>query len=586
MENGRLLVIYRRYLGLLLLSALLVCVLSLGIRADGYLDSVARAIDSLEKGAAADCVSAIDEALEYNANDPLAYAVLGTLYLSRSDLKRGDEMFRKAAQLDPQFVEAEYALGIRALIQKDLEGSLGRFLNAASGGFGQGSGGAVEYIKSLMSGLYTAPLDKSYPQDSAMTAMQALRLLKSGSYKESLSRWSDILSTIGNEGTAPSGLFGMGLSKETPLIVSHSPLKASVPTIVSQMAKAPKVSGRVTLKADLKNARNVMFVSFKIDGRLTGVMNTPPFEMVWDSDSVSDGLHTIRIEGSDFSGLVLSSKTMVVSVTSAKASTSGLASGESAAELRARLRELLALRPATETVNYDMAFCCAKIGDAKGRERALERAVACDPGFRDARKMLGAIYRGSAVAASAAKPRDLAIVVRGGPSLNTADFLSAFGRAKIPAVFMLDPVRMQGNARAVQNISEAGHRLGVAVIDLRGKDVSEKNICRRFFTGVSALRSLTGQGTRLFGLDVNRPGLSYPAFVAEFRLVDVAALGVTVHGETSELFIQNALRAAKKTRVLVLEDNNPVAVISVGEMLASLNAAKYRFVSLQQVMAR
>ncbi len=556
-------------------------------RAEGYIDSMTTALDAMEQGAANECADAIDEAFGYNANDPLAYVAYGTLLLSHGNLKDSAVYLQKARSLDPGFVETDYLLGIRSLMQRNFENSLSHFLDAASGGFGDGSAGAVEYSKSLMGNLYTAPLDANYPLDPAMTGMQALRHLKSGQCQESQKRWNQVLTGIGGYGVRPSGLFGMTFVRETPVSGVGGPLKRSSSGILSRVAKAPNVTGKVTLRADIKNAKNVMFVSFSIDGRLAGVMNSPPYEMTWDSTTAANGIHTVTIDGSDFSGLLISSKNMTISVANQGSAVSGLVRGERASELRERLKRLLLLKPASEATNYYLAYCFSKLGDAKGREQALERTLACNPRFRDARAQLSSIYKASRSRGAVPGGKTLALVIKGGPSPNTADFLDSLKKSNCKATFLLTPERIFSDNLLVKRIVEEGHTVGVLATDRgKGKDMSEQVLTKEFFTGVSLLRAMAGQGTRVFDLDTNRTGLSYPAFAHDFGLADMTQRGMLVRGETTELFVEQALRAAGKTRILLMRDDDPVAVIAAAGLVQRLQTVGYQLVGAQRALGQ
>lgn len=79
------------------------------------------------------------------------------------------------------------------------------------------------------------------------------------------------------------------------------------PTIVLQTpADNSIVHGSVTVTADIEDDRSVAEVQFFVEGVLQTTLQQGPFRFYWDSTTVADGAHTLRLVATDGSGNVTS----------------------------------------------------------------------------------------------------------------------------------------------------------------------------------------------------------------------------------------------------------------------------------------
>ncbi|MCC6445708.1 MAG: hypothetical protein IT210_19920 [Armatimonadetes bacterium] len=74
------------------------------------------------------------------------------------------------------------------------------------------------------------------------------------------------------------------------------------------------VRGVLAIDARLKNAPNIRYVTFSVDGRLRAMIDTEPFEFLWDTTEVEDGRHVIEVKGLDKDGSALATTRKAVIV--------------------------------------------------------------------------------------------------------------------------------------------------------------------------------------------------------------------------------------------------------------------------------
>ncbi len=99
------------------------------------------------------------------------------------------------------------------------------------------------------------------------------------------------------------------------LVAQNSPLIDTTPPTISMLAPpdGSKVSGSITISADATDNVAVAGVQFKIDGVDLGPEDTtPPYSLLWDTTTVSNGNHTITAVARDTSNLTASASVSVI----------------------------------------------------------------------------------------------------------------------------------------------------------------------------------------------------------------------------------------------------------------------------------
>jgi Flp pilus assembly protein TadD len=78
----------------------------------GYLDHVSDALNSLELGLTNEALDSLREAIEFNANDPIAHTAAGLALLSGGRAAEAMAEFDAAVELDPDCAEAACGRGL------------------------------------------------------------------------------------------------------------------------------------------------------------------------------------------------------------------------------------------------------------------------------------------------------------------------------------------------------------------------------------------------------------------------------------------------------------------------------------------
>jgi len=87
----------------------------------------------------------------------------------------------------------------------------------------------------------------------------------------------------------------------------------AAPTIsVTVPVAGAVVNGTLTIQADVTDANGVSHVDFSIDGNLLETRNTPPYDVIWDTTTETDGSHTVDVVAVDAVGNSVSQSVSVV----------------------------------------------------------------------------------------------------------------------------------------------------------------------------------------------------------------------------------------------------------------------------------
>ncbi len=89
---------------------------------------------------------------------------------------------------------------------------------------------------------------------------------------------------------AISGLFLRGMVRCTPTVTY------TLTTYIESPQEGDTVFGRVTIKAKVVGTDQLQFLTFTVDGEIIGNVDSPPYEIVWDTEQTGDGWHVLRVE--------------------------------------------------------------------------------------------------------------------------------------------------------------------------------------------------------------------------------------------------------------------------------------------------
>jgi len=555
-----------------------------------YLDWIDDALAAIETGRNPDAVQSLSQALALNENDPLAHCALGFALLTggRPLAEAGSE-FAAAAQLDTTCAEAAYGLGLVALAKADIAEAARLFIQAQQARPDLNMAGTIGYVKYLAGGISDLPAENSY--DEALQALHALTQMQHGCYSDAESIWQSLQEKAWRTGCGERFGCSMTFDKSRPLALTGSPIKRAYRSQAPARAKLPTVSGNVNLKADLSRAREVRMVSFFVDGAFVGMSNTPPFSYVWNTRKTPNGVHTVRIEGSDAAGTVVSSKSMkVVVANKGDGLPSARVAGRRADELWRRLWACMSVKASAANVNYNVALCASHRGDREAEKAALERVLAADPDHEEAAGRLSALYghaaRTGPIYGGSKARKVIALTFDDGPKSDTARILDILKQKGVKATFFLVGAQAQTYPDIVKRIAAEGHQVGSHTYNHRDLEyLTESQITQELFKTAATLRALTGQEVRYLRPPGGHVGKKLPTVARRFHLTTVlwSANCAPYEGKSRQKLFDYVVSSAKPGGIVLLHNLELVTLNALPDIIDALRRKGYEFVTVSEL---
>ncbi len=460
--------------------------------------NIAGALESLASGETRQSADSIRSALACDANEPLAHVALGMTLLTGGRPEDAMLEFAAAEKLDPNCADAIYGSGLSYLAAGKFEQAIDHLARAQAADPSLDARGALEYAKAVAGNVYNEP---AQPRESeALQALDAFALTSKGNYAEALEIWRELQRVSARPGSGERIGCAMTFVHRAPLALTGWPLPNGA-RVEAAASKARTVSGVTVLRADMREAQGVRMVLFFVDGVLVGMTNAPPFEYDWDSSRVSNGSHTLKVQGLSADEAVLSEKSTEVVVKNAGAASSTRLTGAEADRLWKKLRGLMTLRPSVAAIDYNLALCAVHTGDRDLAAAALERVMAADPDYLDAADRLAALYgsngKGKRLYKGDQSKRVVALTFDDGPNKNTYKLLQVLRDKNVKATFFVVGKQVEANPDVTRRISDEGHEIENHTYGHRALEfLSTGEIEQEVFKNCAAVRAVTGKRMR------------------------------------------------------------------------------------------
>jgi peptidoglycan/xylan/chitin deacetylase (PgdA/CDA1 family) len=490
-----------------------------------YLDWVNDSLAALEAGRTTDALQDIRQAFAANANDPLAHCALGLALLTGGRAADGRAEFAATARLDPTCAEAVYGMGLVALAKPDLAEAARLFCQAQQLRPDESIGGSIGYVKTVAGGVYDPPAENPY--DESLQSLRALALMKTGNWADAQAIWQELQAKAYRTGFGERFGCSMTFVPDKPVALVGSAIGKSYRAVTPPRGKLPRVSGSVNLKADLTRAPDVHIVSFFVDGKFVGMSNTPPFNYIWDTTNTPNGVHALKIEGSNSAGDVVSTKSTTVLVGNKGPDLpSGRVDGEDADATWRQLWALMSLKPSAAAVNYNLALCAIKRGDRETAKAALERVLAANPDYMDAAHRLAILYGGGGVAKSLYRGdgarKVIALTFDDGPKHDAGTILDILKAKGVKATFFVVGAQVEMFPKLVKRMADEGHEIESHTYNHRDLEyLSEYEITQEIFKTSAAVRAATGRQIRYLRPPGGHVGKRLPNVMRRFGLTTV-----------------------------------------------------------------
>ncbi len=380
-------------------------------------------------------------------------------------------------------------------------------------------------------------------------------------------------------------------------------LRDSQPREGRQRKATGGLTGLVPLRApgDLSSATTA--VTFTIDGQLAGMINTPPYQYVWNTANGGNGRHSVRIDALDANGDVLSSTTRLVSVANAHpgASDAGLAADP---QREVRLWNLLRLRPARKVAEWRLAEILQQQGDAGGAQTHRAIAAALDADYKDGRHAARALFGAGAARLSltekadklqglrvgSASRKQVALTFDDGPNpQKTPALLDALDKADAPATFFVVGARAEASPDLVRRMVARGddvenHSYTHPNMAQTAPAIAESEILRT----TVVIRALAGKTPRFFRPPGGQRNPVVYRLAGEYgqtvALWTIDALNYEEAGSPEGL-TDFVLKHMRPGAIVLMHNGMDSTTAAVPGLVAALRARGYQIVTLTQMTA-
>ena len=554
-----------------------------------YLHSVTTALGALESGKTAESVESLKKAISFNANDALAHTAMGlTLLVGRREDDALAE-FNLAAELDPSCAEALYGRAMVNLSRRQYGLAVAYFCEAQTVNPELGMRGSIEYAKALASGTYTDIDDPG--KDGSLLAIKALALTKAGRYREALPLWREVQPTTLRPSFGERIGCSMTFLENKPVTLTGLPLKTGYKAPARTKEKMVTVSGSVLLKADLSKAPGVQMVSFCIDNKLVGLTNQHPYRYSWNTERVPNGAHTVKIEGADQYGNVLTEKiTNVVVKNAGSEAPSPRVLGDEAALVWSGLWKLMRLEPSAVGVNYHLAGRASDENDVETAQAALERVLAIDPDHLDAGDRLAKLYgsdgKYEAVHRGAQDGKRIALTFDDGPKAHTGQLLDALKEAGVTATFFVVGKQVEQFPELVKRMADEGHEIQNHTYNHRDLEyLTEREIKQELFKTAALVRSITGKSMRCVRPPGGHEGRRLRAVTARFgmRTVFWSANCGKLEGTTKKKVYDYVVSNAEPGGIVLMHNGEIVTLNALPDIIGTLRERGYSLVTISEL---
>lgn len=461
----------------------------------GYLGHLAEALELLKSGDCQSANDAVTAALGQRRDERLAYLVRAIVLLQDGSYAQAATAFEEAGRMGAEKDMTGYGFAISRLgqgRQADAEAALpfpGKLVSANELGF------LRTYI-SLMCGREIDVAVGDDPRGRFLKAYASLRAGESGAAKQLLkAAVSEPVPTAALD----SGVT-MSLDPSAPLLRSAiTPISEGKPD--GPLAPAG-LAGRVRLRADRTRTPGAAYVLFYVDSRLIGIVNTAPFELMWDSAAVANGVHTVRIRGEDASGVLVGETSQQVLVANSAPSPGKPLAGPGAEAVLKAAWQALQVRGSRTWAEYQLARQAEADGRKLDAMLGYERILAFQPRYRDVQQRFRALsgWRGAdAVWKGQPGGGGIALTFDDGPNGGTATLLEVLKEQKVAATFFVVGSQARMHPELMRQIAADGHELACHSETHRSlTDLDEDDLVRELFGPIAAVHEITGSPPRQF----------------------------------------------------------------------------------------
>jgi peptidoglycan/xylan/chitin deacetylase (PgdA/CDA1 family) len=569
-----------------LIAILLIIAVSPAISAS-YLELINSGVTKVEAGDYDGAVSDVNLAFTQDNVDPLAHYLMAVIYMHTNDFVNAEIEINKALTSRPDEWRGHYALGVLDLNSGKYSDASAHFSTAMK------NPNAEAYIMPLVN-YYNHLSDKpmaenSTPINSALDIqVYAMDAIKAGNdelgmkYLQLVDQFEKALGCYENRSPIVS------FDSAKPLLFPSAKLKWK-PTIPKGAAV---VSGVVNLQGNAKAESGIEFVSVYIDDVFAGVTNSQPYEFDWDTTKYVNGLHQVKMEGKNASGMVINSKIIWANVKNEKPYIPPVKEGKTVDELMKRIWKHIAISDSKVILHYHLAMLYIKFNDNSNAIRELEFVQGYNPGYKDSLELLrnlkGRKFNYQEVYSGPSKHKKIALTFDDGPNERTQEMLDVLSKLNVKATFFIVGYVAETQKDMVQKMFDLGHQIeNHSYSHRRFSTLTEKEIELEIAKGAAIIKSITGRTAMYFrppGGHANN-AMKTAAKRQGLNSVFWSILCSPYEGENYGDLAEHVLKNAANGSVILMHNGEPAATSALLTIVPKLRAKGFEFVTLDELLA-
>ncbi len=420
------------------------------------------ALESLAKGEILEAGKQAQSALDVLPDYGLIQNLAGAIWLYAGEPRKARLAFESALQSPVDKRLALYGLGLALLAEGDFAKAQANFEFAKEGAPSpDGVELAQNYTRWLIG---SSPLPKRQKEleANALAGFNALYGMERSAKRETAEARKSLeaaLNAPANTLLRQSWGALMTFDKQRPLTTGYttepSNLKLELPKNSDEIYR-----GNVSLQRE-KSEATTAYVSYEVDGRPVGLVNSFPYTVIWNSSAVPNGLHDLTTTEMNANGVEIRKTLKRIRVLNPEGEPKSEEEREKRAKLRTRLATLLTLQPDRCACAYTLGELALQAGEREKAQGWFWRAAAIRYDYRDVRQKLqacgGIEVAGEPLYGGLPTEKFVALTFDDGPKPGmTEPLLELLAEAKAPSTFFVIGRHVVANPNLAKKIAEMG----------------------------------------------------------------------------------------------------------------------------------
>ena len=422
---------------------------------DEYYNQANNVIIMLKEGNVNGSVSALKDMTADFGEDDFIRTAYGINMLLGGQKEEARKFFEYELSLNSKDRYSNYCMGILNFSEKKVNGALEYFRKA---------GDNINDIKTFVQYASVVSDRNSRISPTEEETFNSIVFdgyfeLRNGNY-ENARKFFELVSDIKKENSyVETKGFLLSYDFNEPISFCGDRFGETLGLHVANKNKKKTVSGNVTVRADMSNIRGVKILLFYIDDNFKGMSNSS--SLTFDSSPYANGLHDIRIDAIDYENNLLSSTNFTIDIFNRQNAPIFFDDEVMWKELW----DFIQIKPSQAAVNYLTAVCDSKLKDTASHLYSLEKCVACNPNYRDAKKILKKNYiKGNGIGELdkiITPKKKVCITFDDGPTETTRELLDVLRSYNAKATFFVVGKMAVKYPEIIKEIKDQGHQVAL-----------------------------------------------------------------------------------------------------------------------------